>query len=740
LLNIFKVDFPYQVLHVTRRRFALSLFYCQLLCAPATFSQRSFTSFGTLSDFNLGYRPSGLAVGSAEPSRVEIALLAPEQPSVNLYEVSSSGRISQTASLKTQKTFRYIVASDLDGDGISEYVALSSGGNSVSILKRSSNNRFEEYEVSLPASVQKCVVADLNNDKRKDILLFGKNTAGVETLLGQPNGTFKLGTTLFSDISVSDLCTTDINADGITDILALNWLSNQLTVFYGISRFVYTEQVAVQLPSQPAEIAITNVTNLRGFRVAVTLPEASQVQVYSGNSLGDYRLMNTIAFDRKPAGVQFAHVNGDELLDLVSSTNQGIVVVLGASPTTFTQPVVFGAAHSIASWSVADVDGDGRNDCVLADQNTKRLITLANADHTGKVETIEYCVGASPQGLVIGDFNGNGREDIGVVNAASSNLSILLNRGRAKFSGQLSLQLPETPTYVRLVSSAPRKEKTLITSHSEEDKVTVVSFGEDILRSRIFSVPTGADPFVVSAKQDTTTLQFLVRYRSTKDKSFRLSSFEQINQRQFVERSLRATLPTKIIALTMDEGVSAGTYELLFATNDMTTKHTTVSLGVSESGLEFKTTKPLFSFADSTASTKFIIGRFVNNDPFKDVVVSLGAPRNELGIWYGKAPTVTRDSIQWIRNVQPTSDDAIIVKDVNGDNVSDITLLDALRRAVVVMYGTERRGFKQPTVIVPAEGVHSIRIAVLRESGVYDLVMSNPERGTVSIIMNPFNR
>ncbi|MEK7249339.1 MAG: VCBS repeat-containing protein, partial [Bacteroidota bacterium] len=227
--------------------------------------------------------------------------------------------------------------------------------------------------------MQKCGVADLNNDKRKDILLFGKNTAGVETLLGQPNGTFKLGTTLFSDISVSDLCTTDINADGITDILALNWLSNQLTVFYGISRFVYTEQVAVQLPSQPAEIAITNVTNVRGFRLAVTLPEANQVQVYSGNSLGDYRLMNTIAFDRKPAGVQFAHVNGDELLDLVSSTNQGIVAVLGASPTTFTQPVVFGAAHSIASWSVADVDGDGRNDCVLADQNTKRLITLANA-------------------------------------------------------------------------------------------------------------------------------------------------------------------------------------------------------------------------------------------------------------------------------------------------------------------------------------------------------------------------
>jgi hypothetical protein len=78
--------------------------------------------------------------------------------------------------------------------------------------------------------------------------------------------------------------------------------------------------------------------------------------------------------------------------------------------------------------------------------------------------------------------------------------------------------------------------------------------------------------------------------------------------------------------------------------------------------------------------------------------------------------------------------------DCNNDGINDVVWLDGLRRAVVVMYGNERRGFRAPTTVIPADGVQSIRLAPLRTLDELDLVTSNGERGTVSVFLNPFSR
>jgi hypothetical protein len=407
---------------------------------------------------------------------------------------------------------------------------------------------------------------------------------------------------------------------------------------------------------------------------------------------------------------------------------------------TYMPPTLFGAGKSIVSWFVVDADGDAKNDCVMVDDQSHRLILLSNSANPPRGESVEYCVGSLPRGLAIGDFDGNGRDDIGVVNAGSATLSVLFNRGGGRFSGQQSFSLTENPTYVSMVSSLPDEPRALVVSHPIEDRVSILNLSADLRRSDAFSVPTGSDPFVVSAWNDTSRLKFLVRHRNMKTKSLLLSWFEQINTRQFVERSFRPTPATRIIALNAVEGIRPGVYDFYYATNDQQTKQTTVWLGVSEEGRDFKASKQLFSFADSAASTSFVMSGYLNSDAFQDVVVALGSPRNELAVWYGGAPSATRDSIEWIRNVQPVSDDAVIMKDVNADGRMDIVMLDAIRHAVIVSYGPERRGFKQPVLVAPAEDVHSIRVAALRENAVADIVLSNPSRGTVSIIANPFSR
>lgn len=739
LRNFFNVGFSYQLLYIPRRRFALGLFYVQILCVPAAFSQRSFTSFGALTDCSLGYRTTGLGFIPAGISPPRIVVLATEQPSLHLYELSPTGKLTHTQSVKTQHTYR-LAKFSATKEASPEFTALSSEGNILSVIKQTSKGP-EEKDYKLPGTIEKFVLADINRDKRRDVLLFGKNTAGIVTLLGQANGTLKFGPTLFSDVSMSDLSLTDINGDGIMDVVALDWLSNQLSIFYQIGRMIFSEQVSVSLPGEPAELSVSPISAERTFRVAITFPELQQVQVYSGNSLGDYQLTATIACGKHASGIEFTAVNADEFPDLITGTDQGIEVTLGTSTSSFSHPTVFGVSPSIAVWTLIDVDDDGKKDCVVLDRNASRLIALANSDASGKVDwPSEYCVGSGPDGIVIADLDGSGKQDIAVVNSVSSTLSILLNRGKGRFGGQQTLGLPEGPTAVRLVTGFPRKERTLVTSHATTDRFSVITLADDISRSGMFSVPTGADPFVVVARRDSTGLQFVVRHKNSKDRSYMLSLFDQISQRQFIERSLRSTLPTKILALNVSVGVAPGTFELLFATNDNVSRHTTISQAVSDSGMQFRSVRPIFSYLDSSASTRMIVGGFVNSDPFRDVIVSVGSPRNALGVWYGEAPTAVRDSIEWVYGVHPANDDAIILRDVNNDDLPDITWLDAMRRSVLVMYGTERKGLRPPVAVVPAEKAQCIRLANFREAGSTDIVLSNGDRGTISIIMNPFSR
>lgn len=740
MLRLIIVRSPIPVLHLLRCRFVLSVFYLHLLYAPATFPQRSSAAFGPVSDFHLGYRPLGFAAGVAGTSAPEIAVIAQEQPALRFYDFTAAGRFTTTTTLTLDYIPRHIIAADFDRDGLSEYVLLSADGNSIAVIRHSSTGRrLDTYP--LPDGAQKLEIADLNNNRRLDILAFGKATAGVLTMLAQPDGSFKAGPRLFPEISVSDLHSTDINGDGIIDFLLLNWLSNRLTVVHGITRMVFSELVSVPLRAEPADLAATPIGKDRSFTIAITFPEENEVALYSGNPIGDYRFVTAVRFGGRCAGVALTDINQDSFLDVVTTTRHGVEVAPGLSSSSFLPPTAYGVATSIVGWSLVDLDQDGRRDCLLIDRTTRRLLALGNSEYSGRYEwPHEYAVGLEPRGLFIGDVNRDGRQDIGVVNSGSASISILLNRGRGRFSGQRTIQLPDKPIAATLVPSKNRSEATIITTHPYSDRVAVVSLTEEIFRSRTDIVPTGLDPFVMFSRRDSDLLRFAVRHRSTRDKSAALSMFEQLSQRQFLEQSVRSTAPTKIVALNLEMIGDDGKFELLTASHDKASRVTTVSSSLAEAGMTFGTSRTLFSFADSLGATRMVMGAKINDGSQKGVVVVLGPPRNEMGIWISRHSATQTDTLEWFRNVQPLHEDVLFFADVNGDNVTDLLWLDGVRRSVLVSYGMEHRGFRAPTTVIAAEDVAGMRVGSLREAGVSDLVLSSSTRGTVTVIFSPFQR
>ena len=63
---------------------------------------------------------------------------------------------------------------------------------------------------------------------------------------------------------------------------------------------------------------------------------------------------------------------------------------------------------------------------------------------------VSYPVGTYPAGIVIADFNGDGKLDIAVANSGSANVSILLGNGDGTFKGAVNSPAGPSPQLLAL--------------------------------------------------------------------------------------------------------------------------------------------------------------------------------------------------------------------------------------------------------------------------------------------------
>ena len=101
--------------------------------------------------------------------------------------------------------------------------------------------------------------------------------------------------------------------------------------------------------------------------------------------------------------------------------------------------------YAIAS---GDFNGDGRTDLAVvnyADRNVSVL--LGNGDGTFQPQ-VTYAVGSFPYAIVTGDFNGDGRTDLAVANYGDKTVSVLLGNGDGTFQPQVTYAVAESPVSI----------------------------------------------------------------------------------------------------------------------------------------------------------------------------------------------------------------------------------------------------------------------------------------------------
>jgi hypothetical protein len=349
---------------------------------------------------------------------LDLAVVSQGTNTVSILQSNFTGNFTSGGSYSTGSQPWGIVAADFFGTGQLGLAITNSGDNTITILLPNGGGTFRlGTTISLPGVFPtQLVAADFNGDGKIDLAVVNTCGAGpgvcfpqaapqgpgtVTILLGNGDGTFAVSPAVLTTGNVPyAMAAADLNGDGIIDLVVANQSGNNLTIFMGNGDGTFTPASASPTTGNaPSAIAIGDFNADGNLDLAVTNSTDNTVSILLNQNCSSLPLAlcafapapASPAVGASPAAISTADMNADGFLDLVvaNSTGNSVSVLLGNGMGAFTAVVPQGQP--------------------------------------------DFSTGAAPQGLVLGDFNQDGRLDI-VTSNASGSFTFLRQAGVAQLA------------------------------------------------------------------------------------------------------------------------------------------------------------------------------------------------------------------------------------------------------------------------------------------------------------------
>jgi hypothetical protein len=382
----------------------------------------------------------GGGVSNAQSFSIAVAETSVSFQSAMTYD--SAGYIAQSVRI-----------ADLNGDGKPDIVVAdwwdTNNVGVVGVLLGNGDGTFQPavtYETG-GAPNHSLEVADVNGDGKLDLIVSScaasASTCGsadgvVSVLLGNGNGTFQPALTYDSGApDGAHVVAADVNRDGKLDIIVTNYVGENngdgtAAVLLGNGDGTFQPPVLYDVGApNPDGVAVTDVNGDGVLDLLVGTRSGSTLSVLLGNADGTFQPAVTYATGGDNSGwVSVADVNGDGKPDAVMGNasiglSEGTVsVLLGAGNGTFSPPTTYDSGgYAAVKLITADVNGDGRNDIVVANCGpvggcgTGVIgVLLGRSDGTFD-PAITFSSGAyNTTEIAIADLNGDGMPDVVAAN------------------------------------------------------------------------------------------------------------------------------------------------------------------------------------------------------------------------------------------------------------------------------------------------------------------------------------
>jgi Calx-beta domain/FG-GAP-like repeat len=396
-------------------------------------------------NFDVGTNCSSVAVGEFNGDGIPDLAVAGGGVSVLLG--NGDGTFQAAHTFTAGPTPFSVAVGEFNGDAIQDLaVANYSEPGTASVLLGNGDGTFQAARSFVAGIVPMFVtVGDLNSDGLSDLAVANFGSAftfpdsSMSVLLGTGDGKFQAAPTYPTGNFSRAVAVGEFNGDGLPDLAVASDIGISVLSGNGDGTFQAARNFAAGTYPQSVAVGEFNSDSFPDLAVA----NGVNVTVLLGNGDGTFQAARNFAAGNLPRSVAVGEFNGDGLPDLAVANDFGVSVLLGNGDGTFQAPGNFAAGSFTISATVGEFNGDGIQDLAVANLGDPESgigqgvsVLLGNGDGSFQAPRT-FTAGSFPRSVAVGEFNGDGLEDLAVANSATyggvPSVSVLLGNGDGSF-------------------------------------------------------------------------------------------------------------------------------------------------------------------------------------------------------------------------------------------------------------------------------------------------------------------
>jgi len=337
---------------------------------------------------------------------------------------------------------------DFNHDNYPDIAVTSETDSSVTILLGNGKGDFNHSQNSpffAGSAPNDICIADFNKDGNPDLAFANHEKKHLTMLLGDGKGNFtQAKNSPFPTEGiphVHGLAAGDFNMDGWQDLATDSWGNDRVEVLFGASTTDFGSQrkffKAGKRPYQRLRASDLNGDGISD--IITTNTEGNNVTVLLADGKGGFSEPTGSPFScgDNPFNIAIGDVNGDGKPDLAvinspssmaeGRGNDGLTILLndGEGKFIMLNGSPFAAGINPNRIATGDLNADGIHDIVTSDYEGNKIYVFIRSKSGIGIAGKPLSTGKHPKGIAIADLNGDGRGDIVVCNNADHNIAVV---------------------------------------------------------------------------------------------------------------------------------------------------------------------------------------------------------------------------------------------------------------------------------------------------------------------------
>jgi hypothetical protein len=240
--------------------------------------------------------------------------------------------------------------------------------------------------------------------------------------------------------------------------------------------------------------------------LAATNEQADSISVFLNDGTQLHKLAKEFPTGAYPTGGAIADMDHDGLPDVITSDYHGnsVTILRNTGGGVLAPKASFAtrAGAETSNLAVGDLDNDGNLDVIATNPRRGSVSQLMGRGDGTLDPAIDVAVGlpdSEPYAVAIGDFNGDGNNDVAVADEHSSTILVRLGNGDGTLRAEVAYAVRGTRDY-HLLARDMDLDGTLdlVCANRGSDNVSVLpGRGDGTFREALVS-PAGAGPYTVA--------------------------------------------------------------------------------------------------------------------------------------------------------------------------------------------------------------------------------------------------